>query len=89
MASSQFAIVDVSPEMTTIVGKKVAIQCGQATITVEKSGDITVTGKDIKVDATGKVLVQAASKVVVKSDGPVEMEAGAAVKIKGSAVNIN
>lgn len=81
--------VSIGKEQKIEVAEKITITCGDAKVVIEKSGDITVTGKDIKVDATGKVLVQAASKVVVKSDGPVEMEAGAAVKIKGSAVNIN
>ncbi|AUX43472.1 type IV secretion protein Rhs [Sorangium cellulosum] len=81
--------VSVGGEQKIEVKEKITITCGDATVVIDKSGDVTVKGKDIKVEGTGKVLVKAASKVIIASDGPVEMEAAAAVKIKGSAVNIN
>ncbi len=79
---------DVKEEMTTIVGKKVAIQCGQATITVEKSGDITIHGKKIVLEGDGPIQVKG-KKLDVKSDGAINIEASGKVVIKGSTVGVN
>jgi type VI secretion system secreted protein VgrG len=81
--------INIGKNQNIEVGEKITIVCGDAKVTIEKNGDITVVGKEIKVEGSTKVIVQAGSKVKIQSDGPVEIEASAAMKLKGSAVNIN
>lgn len=96
---------DVSLEKTLTVGEKLTITCGDAKVTIEKSGAITIEGKDlsvkasgdVKVEATGAVSVkssgdvkvEATGKVEVKGSGPMELNASGAVKVKGANVGIN
>ena len=96
---------DVSLEKTLTVGEKLTITCGDAKVTIEKSGAITIEGKDlsikatgdVKVEATGQVdvkssgdvKVEATGKVLVKGSGPMELNASGAVKVKGANVAIN
>jgi type VI secretion system secreted protein VgrG len=75
---------DVKLNKTLTVGEKLTITCGDATITVEKSGAITISGKDISVKATGDVKVEATGAVSVKSSGDVKVEATGKVEVKGS-----
>ena len=79
----------VDGEHKLTVAKKFTLKVGESTITVEKSGKITIKGKDITVQGTGKIHVQGGSKVTIKSDGPVNVEASGAVKVKGSKVDVN
>ena len=96
---------DVKLNKTLTVGEKLTITCGDVTITVEKSGAVTIDAKDLTVTATGKVKVdatgnvdvkssgavsvEATGKVLVKGSGPMELNASGAVKVKGANVGIN
>ena len=80
--------VEVQEERTLIVGKKITAQCGDAAITIEKNGNITVEGKKISVKGDGPIEVQG-KKLQVKSDGAVNVEASGKVVIKGSNVGVN
>ena len=96
---------EVSLEKTLTVGEKLTITCGDATVTIEKSGAITIAGKDLTVKATGDVKVEATGqvdvkssgdvkvestgRVLVKGSGPMELNASGAVKVKGANVAIN
>lgn len=64
---------EVGKTKTVIVGDKVSLTCGESKVTLDKSGKITVEGKDITVKASGKT--------VVESSGP--------MKLKGSKIDIN
>jgi type VI secretion system secreted protein VgrG len=75
---------DVSLEKTLTVGEKLTIVCGDARVTIEKSGAVTIEGKDLSVKATGDVKVEATGKVSVKSSGDVKVEATGKVEVKGS-----
>jgi type VI secretion system secreted protein VgrG len=75
---------EVSLEKTLTVGEKLTITCGDATVTIEKSGAITIAGKDLTVKATGDVKVEASGKVDVKSSGDVKVESSGKVEVKGS-----
>jgi type VI secretion system secreted protein VgrG len=75
---------DVSLEKKLTVGEKLTIVCGDATVTIEKSGAVTIAGKDLSVKATGDVKVEATGKVSVKSSGDVKVEATGKVEVKGS-----
>ncbi|WP_437669530.1 type VI secretion system Vgr family protein [Sorangium sp. So ce131] len=79
---------EVKEKKTMIIGEKLAIQCGDATITVEKNGNVTVQGKKITVKGEGPVRVEG-KKLDVKSEGAVNVEASGKVKIKGSNVGVN
>jgi type VI secretion system secreted protein VgrG len=64
---------------TVTVGDKVELICGAASIILEKSGKIAITGTEISVN--GKQLVLTAT-------GPAEMH-GATVKITGNPIDLN
>jgi type VI secretion system secreted protein VgrG len=64
---------DIGKTKTVIVGDKVSLTCGSSKVTLDKSGKITVEGKDITVKASGKT--------VIDSSGP--------MKLKGSKIDIN
>jgi type VI secretion system secreted protein VgrG len=79
---------EVKEKKTLIVGKKLAIQVGDATITIEKNGNVTVQGKNITVKGEGPIAVEG-KKLSVKSEGAVNVEASGKIKVKGSNVGIN
>jgi type VI secretion system secreted protein VgrG len=95
----------VELEKTLEVGSKLTIKVGDATVTIEKNGDVTVQGAnlsvkttgDVKVESSGKVdvkasgdvNVEASGKVAVKSSGTMDVNASGAVKLKGASVGIN
>jgi type VI secretion system secreted protein VgrG len=79
---------DTGEDHTVIVGKKWALQCGEATITVEKNGNISIAGKDLTVKGTGPIKVEG-KKLDVKSDGAVTVKASGKVTVKGSNVDLN
>ncbi|WP_437806619.1 type VI secretion system Vgr family protein [Sorangium sp. So ce1078] len=79
---------EVKEKKTMIIGEKLAIQCGDATITIEKNGNVTVQGKKITVKGEGPIRVEG-KKLDVKSEGAVNVEASGNVKIKGSNVGVN
>ncbi|WP_437723769.1 type VI secretion system Vgr family protein [Sorangium sp. So ce861] len=85
---SQSLKQDIKEDKTLIVGKKITVECGEAKITIDKSGDIVVEGKNISVKGDGTIKVEA-KKLDVKSDGAVNLEASGKVVIKGSNVGVN
>lgn len=85
---SKNAKEEVGEKKTLIVGKELAIQVGDATITVKKNGDITVQGKKIVVKGTGPIQVEG-KKIDVKSNGDVNVQASGKVKVKGSNIGMN
>jgi type VI secretion system secreted protein VgrG len=79
---------EVQEKKTLVVGEKLSIQCGDATIVIEKNGNITVQGKKIVVKGDGPIEIEG-KKLEVKSDGTINLEASGNVKIKGSNVGVN
>ncbi|APR76628.1 VgrG protein [Minicystis rosea] len=87
------------------VGTKVVLQCGDTTITVEKSGAVKIEGKNIAIDAgsgpiklsgqsiavssSGEVKIEASGKVEVKGSGQMNIDASGPVKLRGANVGIN
>ena len=78
----------VKGEVLDTVDKKITIQCGDTKVVVDKDGKIMIEGKDLDLKIDGPVKVNG-KKFKVKSDGTIDIEAGGAIKIKGSGVNIN
>ncbi len=48
------------------VANELVIKTGDASITMKKNGEITIKGKDITIDGSGKINVKASSDVVLK-----------------------
>src|SRR5208283_1238010 len=85
-------------------GSTVVIVCGDSTISIDKSGNVKVEGKNLKVSidgpvkveaqslevsSSGEVKVSATGSVAVKGSGPMSIEASGMVKLKGANVGIN
>jgi type VI secretion system secreted protein VgrG len=56
----------VGKKLVIDAGDQITIQTGSASITMKKDGTITIKGKDVKVEGSGKVNVKASSDVVIK-----------------------
>lgn len=56
----------VGKSLVIDAGDAVTIKTGSASITMKKDGTITIKGKDITLDGSGKINVKASSDVVVK-----------------------
>jgi type VI secretion system secreted protein VgrG len=48
------------------VQDEITIKSGDASISMKKDGTITIKGKDITLDASGKINVKASSDVIIK-----------------------
>jgi type VI secretion system secreted protein VgrG len=79
---------DTGDNHTTVVGKKWSLQCGDATVKIEKNGNITIMGKDLTVKGTGPLKVEG-KKLEVDSKGAVTLKASGKVTVKGSNVDLN
>ena len=59
--------VDVDGERLLISAREqLVLRCGKASITMKKDGTITIKGKDVTVDGSGKINVKASSDIVMK-----------------------
>ena len=58
--------LQVGKNLVMKAGDQITIQTGSASIVMKKDGTITIKGKDITIDGSGKVNVKAASDVVIK-----------------------
>ena len=47
-------------------GEEISIKTGSASITTKKDGDVAIKGKDVNIEATGKMTAKAAGEMVVK-----------------------
>jgi type VI secretion system secreted protein VgrG len=56
----------VGKNLVIDAGDSVTIKTGSASITMKKDGTITIKGKDITVNGSGKINVKASSDVVIK-----------------------
>lgn len=56
----------VANNLVIDAGDSVTIKTGSASITMKKDGTITIKGKDITIDGSGKINVKASSDVVIK-----------------------
>ena len=56
----------VGKNLVISAGDSVSITTGSASITMKKDGTITIKGKDITIDGSGKINVKASSDVVIK-----------------------
>ena len=56
----------VAKNLVIDAGDSVTIKTGSASISMKKDGTITIKGKDIKIDGSGKINIKASSDVVIK-----------------------
>ncbi|MGH8620727.1 MAG: type VI secretion system Vgr family protein, partial [Burkholderiales bacterium] len=58
--------LNVGKKLVLVAGEAVQIQTGDASITMQKNGKITIRGKDIMITGSGKIDVKASSDVTIK-----------------------
>jgi len=58
--------IDIGKKMSITVGDQLTIKVGKASITMKKDGTITIDGKDIKLNASGKIDIKASGDVKIK-----------------------
>lgn len=58
--------LQVTQKLELVAGEEITIKSGQSVIIMKKNGDITIKGKNITLDGSGKIQIKAASNVVVK-----------------------
>lgn len=58
--------LSVAKSLTIEAGTEIVLQCGSSSITLKKSGDILIKGKNIKIDGSGKIDVKASGDVKIK-----------------------
>jgi type VI secretion system secreted protein VgrG len=56
----------VGKNLTIDAADSITIKTGSASITMKKDGTITIKGKDITLEGSGKINVKASSDVVIK-----------------------
>jgi type VI secretion system secreted protein VgrG len=59
-------LLKVGKKLLIEAGDEIVLKTGEASITLKKDGTITIKGKDLKLDGSGKVNVKAGSDVVIK-----------------------
>ncbi|HXI57420.1 MAG TPA: type VI secretion system tip protein TssI/VgrG [Polyangia bacterium] len=58
--------LEVGKKLVVDAGDEIVLQSGEASIILKKSGEITIKGKNITLDAGGKVNVKASGDVIIK-----------------------
>lgn len=58
--------LNVTKALLIDAGDSITLQTGSASITMKKSGEILIKGKDISLDASGKIDIKASSDVKIK-----------------------
>ena len=58
--------LDVGKNLVINAGDSITIKTGSASITMKKDGTITIKGKDITIDGSGKINVKAGKDIVMK-----------------------
>jgi type VI secretion system secreted protein VgrG len=58
--------ISIGKKLTIDVGDQITIQTGSASILMKKDGTITIKGKDITLQGSGKINVKASGDVIVK-----------------------
>jgi type VI secretion system secreted protein VgrG len=58
--------LDVGKKLFVNAADEIVLKTGDASLTMKKDGTITLKGKDIKIEGSGKVNVKASSDVVIK-----------------------
>jgi len=57
---------DIGKNLAVVAGDSIVFKTGSASITMKKNGDITIKGKNINIQGSGKINVKASSTVAIK-----------------------
>jgi type VI secretion system secreted protein VgrG len=63
---------NVGKNLVVDVGDSITFKCGSASISMKKNGDIVIKGKNIQLDASGKINAKASSTVTIKGSKVLE-----------------
>jgi type VI secretion system secreted protein VgrG len=58
--------LQVGKKLVIDAGDQIVLKSGKGSITIKKDGSITIKGKDVKIDASGKISGKASSDIVLK-----------------------
>ena len=58
--------ITVGNDLTIDAGDQVVIKTGKASITMKKNGDISIRGKDIRINGSGKINIRSSGDIVTK-----------------------
>jgi type VI secretion system secreted protein VgrG len=58
--------LEVGKKLLVTAADEIVLKSGQGSITIKKDGTITIKGKDVKIDASGKINGKASSDIVLK-----------------------
>ena len=58
--------LEVGKRLLVSAADEIVLKSGQGSITIKKDGTITIKGKDVKIDASGKINGKASSDIVLK-----------------------
>ena len=64
--SSAECLVQARKHIAIGAGEEISIKTGSASITTKKDGDVAIKGKDVNIEAAGKMTAKAAGEMVVK-----------------------
>ena len=85
-ADRRFEIQLPSGNKVTLQDKKVDIEMGQTTVTIEADGAITMeAGGDITLKAQGKIALQAQSDISIEAQGSASVKASTSLDLEGQA----
>ncbi len=57
---------DIGKQLVIKAGDSILLECGSASIALKKNGDISIKGKNVVVEGSGKIGVKASSTVTIK-----------------------
>lgn len=60
------ATISIGKKLSITAGEEITIRTGQASITMKKDGTITIKGKDLKLEGSGKIDVKASKTITMK-----------------------
>jgi type VI secretion system secreted protein VgrG len=66
LKAAEDAEVNIGKNLNLVAGEEVVIKAGDASITLKKDGTISIKGKDIQLEASGKVNAKAGGDMVLK-----------------------
>jgi len=59
-------VLDVGKKWTVEAGEQITFKTGKASIVLKKDGTITIKGKDIKINGSGKISAKASKDIILK-----------------------
>jgi type VI secretion system secreted protein VgrG len=79
---------EVGKTHTLVAREGLSIECGGAKVTIGQSGEVTIEGASIAVKGSDEVRIEGA-KLELHANGPVNLKASGAVKVRGTNVGVN